>query len=217
MHTLSILIVVVNNPSCYLEGELKMPWSSVTVELSKQEQGTEDSMDTNIVLVYCLCDDLLKWQHHRDDPQCVLSDAEIMTIAMVAAMYFGGNQAMSGRAAVRTGLSQENNQPQSPLPSSEASAPQFMTLFHLLGDVAKERNPTTSTSLTVCRLQSVTTTASAAASSIAGGAYRGYQASKKRYFYGLKIHLVVTKEGCRSSSCSPGAFNDAVRTRPVRL
>ncbi len=52
-------------------------------------------MDTNIILVYCLCDDLLKWQHHRDDPQCVLSDAEIMTIAIVAAMYFSGNQAMA--------------------------------------------------------------------------------------------------------------------------
>ena len=51
-------------------------------------------MDTNIVLVHCLCDDLLKWQHHRDDPQCVLSDAEIMTIAIVATMYFSGNQAM---------------------------------------------------------------------------------------------------------------------------
>jgi hypothetical protein len=52
-------------------------------------------MDTCIVLIYCLCDDLLKWQHHRDDPQCVLSDAEIMTIAIVAARYFGGNQALS--------------------------------------------------------------------------------------------------------------------------
>jgi hypothetical protein len=45
-------------------------------------------MDTCIVLIYCLCDDLLKWQHHRDDPQCVLSDAEIMTIGIVAALAF---------------------------------------------------------------------------------------------------------------------------------
>jgi len=25
--------------------------------------------------------------------------------------------------------------------------------------------------------------------------FRGYQASKKRYFYGLKIHLMVTQDG----------------------
>jgi hypothetical protein len=28
-----------------------------------------------------------------------------------------------------------------------------------------------------------------------GDAWRGYQASKRRYFYGLKIHLVVTAQG----------------------
>jgi hypothetical protein len=42
-----------------------------------------------------LCDDLLKWQHHRDDAQSELTDAEIMTIAIVAAMHYGGNQALS--------------------------------------------------------------------------------------------------------------------------
>jgi len=40
-------------------------------------------------------------------------------------------------------------------------------------------------------------------------AYRGYQASKKRYFYGLKIHLVVTKDGVPVEFfLSPGAFSD---------
>ena len=44
-------------------------------------------------------------------------------------------------------------------------------------------------------------------------AYRGYQASKKRYFYGVKIHLLVTKDhqprpkGSRFF-LSPGAFSD---------
>ena len=28
-----------------------------------------------------------------------------------------------------------------------------------------------------------------------GEAWRGYQASKKRYFYGLKIHLLITAQG----------------------
>lgn len=28
-----------------------------------------------------------------------------------------------------------------------------------------------------------------------GEAYRGYQASKKRYFYGIKIHLLITDSG----------------------
>src|SRR5262249_28468021 len=39
--------------------------------------------------------------------------------------------------------------------------------------------------------------------------FRGYQASKKRYFYGLKIHLMVTQEG-QPVECflTPGSFGD---------
>ena len=48
-------------------------------------------MDSQIVAVYCLCDDMLKVLDHRDDPQCHMTDAEVMTTAVVAALYFGGN------------------------------------------------------------------------------------------------------------------------------
>ena len=48
-------------------------------------------MDTRIVAVYCLCDDMLKALLHRDDPQCRMTDAEVMTTAIVAALDYGGN------------------------------------------------------------------------------------------------------------------------------
>ena len=48
-------------------------------------------MDEQIITVYCLCDDLLRALQHRDDPQCSMSDAEVMTTALVAALYFRGN------------------------------------------------------------------------------------------------------------------------------
>jgi hypothetical protein len=42
-----------------------------------------------------------------------------------------------------------------------------------------------------------------------GEDFRGYQASKKRYFYGLKIHLMVPQEG-QPVECflTPGSFGD---------
>ena len=48
-------------------------------------------MDTQIVAVFCLCDDMLTALHHYEDPQSQISDAEVMTTAIVAALYFGGN------------------------------------------------------------------------------------------------------------------------------
>jgi len=42
-----------------------------------------------------------------------------------------------------------------------------------------------------------------------GGVYRGYIASKRRFFYGLKIHLIVTAEGQPVEALlAPGAEND---------
>ena len=48
-------------------------------------------MDLKIILVYCLCADLLIALHHREDTQCQMSDAEVMTTAIVAMLYFKGN------------------------------------------------------------------------------------------------------------------------------
>ena len=97
-------------------------------------------MDTNIVLVYCLCDDLLKWQHHRDDPQCALSDAEVMTIAIVAAMYFHGNQAMAGCFLSEQGYIKHTISRSRLCRRLAQVKHQFLTLFNLLGEIAKEQN-----------------------------------------------------------------------------
>jgi hypothetical protein len=48
-------------------------------------------MDTQIVVVFCLCDDMLKALGHRENPQCQMTDAEVMTTAIVAMLYFKGN------------------------------------------------------------------------------------------------------------------------------
>src|SRR5262245_8707554 len=53
-------------------------------------------MDTQIILVYCVCDDMLKAMQHHEDEQRQMSDAEVMTVAIVAAMYYGGNFVRSG-------------------------------------------------------------------------------------------------------------------------
>jgi len=48
-------------------------------------------MDTQIVVVFCLCDDMLKALHHFEDGQCQMTDAEVMTTTIVAMLYFKGN------------------------------------------------------------------------------------------------------------------------------
>ena len=48
-------------------------------------------MDDKIIATFCLCDDLLKAIHHQEDCQCQMNDAEIMTTALTASLFFRGN------------------------------------------------------------------------------------------------------------------------------
>ena len=64
-------------------------------------------MDDKIIATFCLCDDLLKAIHHREDAQCQMNDAEIMTTAFVASLFFRGNQ-----ESARTMLKQHGSIPQ---------------------------------------------------------------------------------------------------------
>ena len=48
-------------------------------------------MDDKIIATFCLCDDLLKAMHHQENRQGQMNDAEIMTTALIASLFFRGN------------------------------------------------------------------------------------------------------------------------------
>ena len=48
-------------------------------------------MDDKIIFIYCICHDFLKSFHVHDDLQCKMNTAEIMTVAIVSAVFFGEN------------------------------------------------------------------------------------------------------------------------------
>lgn len=45
-----------------------------------------------VIRIFCLVDDLLKGVGHKEDSRAKVSDSEVITTAMVAALYFGGHQ-----------------------------------------------------------------------------------------------------------------------------
>jgi Transposase DDE domain len=152
-------------------------------------------MDETIIATYCLCDDLLQAMHHRPDPQCKMSDAEVMTTALIAALFFRGTL-----ESARVMLKEYGYVPQM-LSKSQFSRrlhrlkETFILLFNLLGSIWKKLNAEAiyvidSLPIAVCdniRLSR--------AKLYPEERFRGYLPSKKRYFYGLKIHLLVTKDG----------------------
>jgi hypothetical protein len=48
-------------------------------------------MHIKIILIYCICDDFLSSFGLNDDKQCRMTSAEILTVAIVSALFFNGN------------------------------------------------------------------------------------------------------------------------------
>src|ERR1700745_3659363 len=152
-------------------------------------------MDDKIIATFCLCDDLLKAMHHPEDRQCQMNDAEIMTTAFVASLCFRGHH-----ESARAMLQQYGYIPHM-LSKSRFSRRLhrikdiFIILFNLLGQTWKTLNTDALyviDSLPVAVCDNICIRRSKLLSK---EDFRGYQASKKRYFYGLKTHLMVTQEG----------------------
>jgi hypothetical protein len=61
-------------------------------------------MDGQIVALYCLCDDLVKALRVYEDPQRQMSDAEMMTTAIVATWHFSRQSGTGSDVASVLGL-----------------------------------------------------------------------------------------------------------------
>ena len=166
-------------------------------------------MDEKILAIYCLCADFLQAIGHAEEPQQQMSDAEVVTTAFVAMLFFRGNfeaaRALLGapwymphmlsRSRLNRRLHRLNDL--------------LLTLFELLGQTWKHLNTASiyildSFPIAVCDNYRIPR-----AKLYQHEAYRGYIARKQRYFYGLKIHLLVTKDG-QPIDCylMPGSHSD---------
>lgn len=158
-------------------------------------------MQDTIVMIYCVCDDFLQGLNFRDDPQCHWSSAEVMTAAVVAATYFHGNLDLCRRFLLEAGYFTQ------PLSKSRLNrrlhaVPAFLWqgVFGWLSQVFQHRNRRRTRTYLIdsmplavcqharihhCRLFPFERWAS----------LLGYAPSKKRHFYGLRLHLLTTSAG----------------------
>lgn len=175
-------------------------------------------MDLQIVFVYCRYDDLLKALQHGEDPQCRVSDAESLTTALVAALYFGGNFKRTHEFLHEQGYLPRKLSSSRFVRRVHRCAGLLIPLFHGLAGLGHELNVESlyiidSFPLPVCdniRIRRCRR--------YQGEAWRGYQSSKKRYFYGLKIHLLVTAQGQPVEFfLTPGADSDAKALKQYAL
>ena len=153
-------------------------------------------MQDTITTIYCLCDDFLQAMNYRDDPQSLLSNTEVMSVPLVAALYFGGkietaHEFLHEHGYLKHRLSKSRlNRRIHNLPPSF-----WHSLFELLGQLFKAHNTLNHYTVDSMPLPACDNIRIRRCKLLQGEEHRGYCASKRRYFYGLKVHLLITCSG----------------------
>ena len=174
--------------------------------------------EDKIIALYCIVDDLLKGIGHKEDSRRKVSDSEVMTTALVSALYFGGHHDNARQFMKMTGLvpamldkSRFNRRLHE---VSELLFSLFYQVGHLLKTAAGAGdNVIDSFPVAVCDNIRISRSRI-----ITGTQWRGKQASMRRYFYGVKVQMLTTQQGIPVEFCFvPGCESDVQALKKLPL
>jgi len=138
-----------------------------------------------------------------------MSDAEVMTTAITAMLYFRGNF-----ETARCFLRDQGYIPNTLSKSCfnrrlHRIAGLFLTLFSMLGETWKGLNESSIYVIDSFPIAACDNYRIIRSKRYRGEVWRGRQASKRRFFYGLKLHLMVTEHGQPVEFfLTPGSYSD---------
>ncbi|MEO7486971.1 MAG: IS982 family transposase [Ferruginibacter sp.] len=175
---------------------------------------TEDK----IIRIYCIVDDILKSIGHAEDSRRKVSDSEIITTAMVSALYFGGHLDNSRGFMKMTKLvpamldkSRFNRRLHQ---LSELLFSMFYQIGHYLKSMAgASEYVIDSFPVAVCDNIRISR-----CKLLKGKQWRGKQSSMRRYFYGVKVQVLVNSHGIPVEfSFVPGCESDVQALKKLPL
>lgn len=174
--------------------------------------------EDKIIALYCMIDDLLKGIGHWEDSRRKVSDSEVITTALVSALYFGGHQDNARQFMKITKLvpsmldkSRFNRR------VHEVSELLF-SLFYQVGDLLKAAAGASDYIIDSFPVAVCDNIRISRSSIIKGKQWRGRQASMRRYFYGVKVQVLTTAQGIPVEFCFvPGCESDVQALKKLPL
>ena len=153
-------------------------------------------METYAITVYVLTEEVLRILGNHDDPQSIMSNAEVMTFAVITAKFFSGNYKMARYLCKKLRLfSQILSSSRLNRRIHKIDWKCWHALFRFLSFLAKKSDDTCyfavdSFPVAYCQKNRIDKR-----KCFLQSGYLGFAASKKRYFCGIKVHMVVTNKG----------------------
>lgn len=167
-------------------------------------------MDLQIITFYFFADEILKASHLYDDVQTKMTNAEILTTVLTAANFFCGNQRKAAiflktHGYIPNSLSEGHfNRRLHRIPCAI-----WQRLFSILAEHFKSRNLSNEYVVDSFPVPVCDNIRIFRSKLLSGERFRGYSASKNRFFYGLRVHLIATtKQEPVEFLFAPGSESD---------
>lgn len=166
-------------------------------------------MCDHTLAIYCFIDDFLKATDHREDQRCQISDSEVLTVAVIAMLYFGGNFEKSRLVLFELGLMTRMLSRSRLNRRIHRLNSLLHMIFHQLGSVLKDLNWESRYLLDSFPVAVCDNIRIARCRLVKSELYRGRIQSKRRYFYGVKVQVMTTIDGVPTEFCIlPGSCHD---------
>lgn len=174
--------------------------------------------EDKIIALYCIVDDLLKASGHSEDVRRKVSDSEVITTALVSALYFGGHHDNGRHFMKMTKLIPSMLDKSRFNRRLHELSELLFSLFFQMGNCIKAvagASDYVIDSFPVAVCDNIRISRSKL---LTGKQWRGKQASMRRYFYGVKVQVLTTADGIPVEFCFvPGSESDVQALKKLPL
>lgn len=166
-------------------------------------------MDEQVIAIYCICDEVVKSLGFAGNPQQKMADVEVMTFALISALYYG--------ADYRTTRLVSKSLRYFPTILSHSRIVRRIhaiseSVWWLIFNVLKmylQKQKGDYFIVDSFPIKTYENHKSFRAKIFRGKEFHGYAASKKQFFFGIKVHMIVDEYGVPIEFCfTPGSTSD---------
>jgi len=173
-------------------------------------------MEIKIITIFCICYDYLKDINFKEDSQCKMNTAEIMTVALTATKYFSGNYERSRHFFESYGYMKMLSKSQFNRILNKIDIAIWQGLFDIITKNFKNKNSEQTYIIDTFPVPVCHNIIISRSKIYKKEEYRGYNAIKRQYFFGLKIAMITTLDYKPIEfTFAPGSLHDSTISKKL--
>lgn len=153
-------------------------------------------MEEQIIFIYSICVDFLIRLGIKNDAQCKMNSAEVMTVAIVAALFFGGNFSKA-RLMLKSHRYIQNMLSEGRLNRRlhEIDISIWQNIFHIIARSFSEEEKNLEYLIDSMPVEVCMNVRSYRCKLLNGKQFIGFCKAKKKFYYGFKLHMITSSKG----------------------